>query len=152
MWNVSAASGDTYHNHCAKETPGEILTKEWATIINMASFLIGPPRCIPGSRVRLCHFSCGSLRRWVGHPSFDSRCSGGRLPPQTVVPDSDPDDGLLPACGRGSASHTARVRLASGRPAVPQPRGRLSPRQLDVSLHAGGHLHSAQSDASTPQL
>jgi len=152
MWNVNAAAGDKYYNHCAKESQGEILTYEWGTIIHIASFLIGPPRCIPGSRVRVCHCSCGALRRWVGHPRFDSRCPGGRIPPQIVVPDTDPDDGLLPACGRGSASHFARVRLASGRPAVPQPRGRLSPWQLHVSLHAGGRLRSAQSDASTPQL
>jgi len=63
MWNVSAAADDMYHNHCAKESPLEILTDERGTIINIASFLIGPARCIPGSRVRVCHCSCGSLRR-----------------------------------------------------------------------------------------
>ena len=63
MWNVSAAAGDKYYNHCAKESQGEILTDEWGTIIHIASFLIGPPRCIPGSRVRVCHCSCGALRR-----------------------------------------------------------------------------------------
>ena len=62
MWRVSAAAGNMYQYPRAKVSAGEILTDEWGTII-IASFLIGPPRCIPGSRVRVCHCSCGALRR-----------------------------------------------------------------------------------------
>jgi hypothetical protein len=116
-------------------------------------FLIRSLRCFSGPRVRLCNCSRGAVCWCMGDPRADGRCPSGRIQTQTsVIPHSDTNDGLLSACGRSSASHPARVWLASGRPLVPQPWGRLPTWQLHVPLHSRSRVHCSKPDSSPSQL
>lgn len=110
-------------------------------------------RCVPGSRVRVRDRAGGSVRGGVGHPRADGRRPGRSLPVQArALPHAHPDDGLVPARGRGYATHPSRVRMARRRHAVPQPRGVLSAGQLHVPLHAELRVHGPQRDSGASQL
>lgn len=110
-------------------------------------------RCIFGTRLRLRDSPRGSLLRSMGNPSVNRRGASKRLPAQNrLLPNPDPNDGVLHTGGPSPPSHIGILRLENSRAIVSQSRNDISSRKFDMSFYDGGRFHGFERNPGPPEF